>query len=74
MGLKLSSGRPSARKEAMQALIKDDSEAKVRINFELDRSEHRALKLMATQSNTTIAQLLRSEIKRIIASSHQKIN
>lgn len=69
LNTKLTAGRPSSRKEAMQALVKDDSEGKVRINFELEKSEHRALKLLATSKDTTIANLLREEIKRIITSS-----
>jgi hypothetical protein len=53
----------------MQALVKDDSEGRVRINFELEKSEHRALKLLATSRDTTIRNLLREEIKRLISSS-----
>ena len=66
---KLTAGRPSARKEAMQALVKEDTKSNVRINFELPRDEHTALKLLATRRETTIANLLRDAIKQLTASN-----
>lgn len=65
--LGLAAGRPSANRKA-QAL-KDLTDIKgpmVRVNFELEQSEHMKLKVYAARERRSIAEILRELIDRNI--------
>lgn len=65
--LGLAAGRPSANRKA-QAL-KDVTDIKgpmVRVNFELEQSEHMKLKVYAARERRSIAEILRELIDRNI--------
>lgn len=55
----LSAGRPSnVRKSATLASLSDKS-GTVRVNFDLDREEHKRLKMMAVGQGRTVTEILR---------------
>lgn len=64
----LAAGRPSARKDkaATLASLADKAET-IRLNFDLDREEHKKLKLRAVQNGTTIAEIMRDLVKEFNA-------
>lgn len=62
----LSAGRPSnVRKSATLASLSDRGPT-VRVNFDLDRSEHKRLKLLAVEQGRTVAEILRELVTQIL--------
>jgi hypothetical protein len=65
MSERLKAGRPSAAKPA---LALSDIAAKkrntVRINFDIDRDEHRRLKILAAVSGRSLTEILRELVTR----------
>ena len=60
----LSAGRPSnVRKSATLASLSDKG-ATVRVNFDLDREEHKRLKIMAVEQGRTISEILREMVSQ----------
>ena len=60
----LSAGRPSnVRKSATLASLSDKG-ATVRVNFDLDREEHKRLKIMAVEQDRTISEILREMVSQ----------
>ena len=65
--LGLTAGRPSEnRKAAAMKALADDKGAMVRVNFELDESEHLKLKIYAAKTRRSIAEILRELIDKNI--------
>ena len=55
----LSAGRPSNVRKAATLASLSDKGGTVRVNFDLDREEHKRLKLMAVEQGRTISEILR---------------
>lgn len=62
----LSAGRPSNfRKSATLASLSDKG-GTVRVNFDLDRDEHKRLKLMAVEQSRTVSEILRELVSQAL--------
>ena len=60
----LSAGRPSnVRKSATLASLSDKGPT-VRVNFDLDRDEHKRLKMMAVEQDRTVTEILRELVSQ----------
>ena len=60
----LSAGRPSnVRKSATLASLSDKGPT-VRVNFDLDRDEHKRLKMMAIEQGRTVTEILRELVSQ----------
>ena len=66
--LGLAHGRPSEQKAASLNALSDMRAQTVRVNFELNESEHLKLKIFAAKSRRTISEILRELIEKTIPS------
>ncbi len=63
----LRAGRPSeSRKTATLASLADKGPT-VRINFDLERAEHRRLKMLAVQQDRSVADILREMVGKLLS-------
>lgn len=62
--IKMMAGRPSQTKPNL-TLEDITQKSKVRINFDIDKTNHKKLKIYAAQQGKTIAEILRNLIERI---------
>ena len=61
----LTAGRPSARSNKAATLASlSDKGPTVRVNFDLDREEHKRLKLMAVEQGRTVTEILRELVSQ----------
>ncbi len=60
----LSAGRPSNMRKSATLASLSDKGATVRVNFDLDRKEHKRLKIMAVEQGRTISDILREMISQ----------
>jgi hypothetical protein len=63
--LGIKAGRPSAAKAAPTLSDLADKAATVRVNFDLERDEHRKLKIYAAKTGRSIADILRELVRSI---------
>ena len=63
--LGLHAGRPSEKKKAATVAALADKRDTVRVNFDLDRTEHTKLKIYAAKTGQRIADVLRALIADI---------
>ena len=65
----LSAGRPSKKVSSELNLddVTDNPKKQVRVNFNLDKDKHRALKQLSLDSQTSISQLLTEAVNQMIA-------
>ena len=71
--LALKAGRPSERGDAAKARMLADLADKpvkpMRVNFDLDREQHRRLKLLAVQRGQSVTDILRDLVGRELSNS-----
>lgn len=70
--LNLRAGRPSDAKKAARLADLAGKAPTVRINFDLDREKAQQLKLLALQSEKTVAEIIRGFVDRFIATHISK--
>ncbi|WP_169393532.1 MULTISPECIES: chromosome partitioning protein ParB [Psychrobacter] len=65
----LSAGRPSKKVSSELNLddVTDNPKKQVRVNFNLDKDKHRALKQLSLDSQKSISQLLTEAVDQMIA-------
>ena len=63
----LRAGRPSDARKATTLASLADKGPTVRINFDLERAEHRRLKLLAVQQDRSIADILREMVEKLLS-------
>jgi len=63
----LRAGRPSDSKKASTLASLADKGPTVRINFDLERAEHRRLKMLAVQQDRSIADILREMVEKLLS-------
>lgn len=63
--LGMKAGRPSAAKAAPTLSDLADKQATVRVNFDLERTEHTKLKIYAAKTGRSIADILRELVGSI---------
>jgi plasmid stability protein len=64
MSEQLKAGRPSAAKPAPTLSDLADKRRTVRINFDIDKDEHRRLKILAAISGRSLTDILRELVTR----------
>ena len=63
----LRAGRPSDARKATTLASLADKGPTVRINFDLERAEHRRLKLLAVQQDRSVADSLREMVGKLLS-------
>lgn len=63
----LRAGRPSESRKATTLTSLADKGPTVRINFDLERDEHRRLKMLAVQQDRSIADILREMVGKLLS-------
>ena len=62
----LRAGRPSESRKATTLTSLANKGPTVRINFDLERDEHRRLKMLAVQQDRSIADILREMVGKLL--------
>ena len=63
----LRAGRPSESRKATTLASLADKGPTVRINFDLERDEHRRLKMLALQLDRSVADILREMVGKLLS-------
>jgi len=63
----LRAGRPSESKKATTLASLADKGPTVRVNFDLERDEHRRLKMLAVQQDRSVADILREMVGKLLS-------
>ena len=63
--LGMKAGRPSADKDGPTLSDLADKQATIRVNFDLDRTEHRKLKIYAATTGRSITDILRELVRSL---------
>ena len=63
----LRSGRPSESRKTTTLASLADKGPTVRINFDLERDEHRRLKMLAVQQDRSVADILREIVGKLLS-------
>lgn len=63
----LRAGRPSDSRKANTLASLTDKGPTVRINFDLERAEHRRLKMLAVQQDRSVADILREMVGKLLS-------
>ena len=62
----LRAGRPSEDKKAVTLASLADKGATVRVNVDLERGHHRALKMLAANQQRSVSDILREAIQKLL--------
>lgn len=63
----LQAGRPSDSRKATTLASLADKGPTVRINFDLERAEHKRLKMLAVQQDRSVADILREMVGKLLS-------